>query len=275
MNEFQSWNSYRHFANRVRRETRFTRTSDDDDFLREVVRTSKTRIRELPEAFGLWRAQLGHDWRPHYQDHEFIDDVPAPHPPSRMKPLPGRATEGRANPKGIPVLYLFTRRQTAMSEVRPWVGSLVSCAHFKTIRPLMIVDLSVYHGGSFAFFFSEPDAVERERAVWTQIDQAFSEPTTSADDAADYVPTPVIAELFKREGCDGIAYKSAFGEEGYNIVLFDPADAELTSCTLFEAKSLEFSFEQTDNPYWIEKDGTEKTVSVEVVGPAPPTDGSD
>ena len=275
MNEFKSWNSYRYFANRVRREARFIRTSEDDDFLREVARTSKTRVRDLPAGFGLWRAQLGHDWRPHYQDEEYINDFPAAYPPSRMKPPPGRATEGRANPKGIPVLYLATQRQTAMSEVRPWLGSLVSCAHYETIRPLTIVDLSVNHGGGFVFFLSEPDASKREKAVWTQIDQAFSKPTTAADDAADYVPTQVIAELFKTEGHGGIAYKSAFGDDGYNIVLFDPEDANLTSCGLFEAKSLMFSFEETDNPYWVEKDGTRKTVSLEVVGPAPPTDGSE
>ena len=248
MNGFKSLNSYRHFANRVRRETRFIRTSEDDEFLREVVRTSRTRMREFPAESGLWRAQLGHDWRPLHQDGEYIDDIPAPYPPDRMKPPQGCATEGRANPKGIPVLYLSTRRQTAMSEVRPWLGSLVSCAHFKTTQPLTIVDLSVYHRGGFVIHFSEPDASKREKAVWTQIDRAFSEPTTSAADAADYVPTQVIAELFKQEGCDGIAYKSAFGDDGYNIVLFDPADAELTSRTLYEVKSLEFSFEQTTTP---------------------------
>lgn len=256
MNNFKPWNSYRHFANRVRRKTRFIRTSEDDEFLREVVRTSKTRVRDLPAGFGLWRAQLGHDWRPYYQDKEYIDDFPAAYPPSRMKPLPGRATEGRANPKGIPVLYLATRRQTAMSEVRPWLGSLVSCAHFEVIRPLTIVDLSVNHASGFVFFLSEPDASKREMAVWTQIDRAFSKPTTSADDAADYVPTQVIAELFKTEGHGGIAYKSAFGDDGYNIVLFDPDDANLASCGLFEVNSLEFSFEETDNPYWVKKDGT-------------------
>ena len=275
MNEFKSWNSYRHFANRVRRETRFIRTPEDENFLREVVRTSKTRMRELRADSGLWRAQLGHDWRPHYQDDEYIDDIPAPYPPARMKPLPGRATEGRANPKGIPVLYLSTRQETAMSEVRPWLGSLVSCAHFETTRPLTIVDLSVYHRRGFVFYFSEPDPAEREKAIWTQIDQAFSEPTTATDDAADYVPTQVIAELFKGEDCDGIAYKSAFEDDGYNIVLFDPADAKLTSCTLFEAKSLNFAFEQSDNPYWVEKDGAIKTVSVEFVGPAPRSEESD
>ncbi len=53
------------------------------------------------------------------------------------------------------------------------------------------------------------------------------------------------------------------------------ADAKLTSCTLFEAKSLNFAFEQSDNPYWVKKDGAIKTVSVEFVGPAPRSEESD
>ena len=205
MNEFKSWNSYRHFANRVRRKARFIRTSEDDNFLREVQRTSNSRIRKLSKGFGLWRAQPGHDWSPYYEDDKYITDVPAPHPPDRMKPLQRRATEGRANPKGIPVLYLSNRQQTAMSEVRPWLGSLLTCARFKIKRSLTIIDLSVNHQDNTMFYIDEPDASERERAVWTQIDQAFSEPMTSADDVADYVPTQVIAELFKMERYDGIA----------------------------------------------------------------------
>ena len=118
----------------------------------------------------------------------------------------------------------------------------------------------------------EPDASKREEAVWTQIDQAFSEPTTPGDDTAEYVPTQVIAELFKNEGCDGIAYKSAFGKKGYNIVLFNPADAELTGCALFEAKSLKFRFEQSDNPYWVAKDRTTKTMHVADVKPESPSE---
>ena len=137
-----------------------------------------------------------------------------------------------------------------MSEVRPWLGSLVSCAQFRTTRPLKIMDFSVFHGRGFVYCFDEPDDSETEKAVWTQIDQAFSEPTTSSDNIADYVPTQVIAELFKTEGYDGIAYRSAFSDDGYNIALFNLADAELAACALHEAKSLKYSFSQIDNPYY-------------------------
>jgi len=127
MSEFKSPNSYREFVARVRGESRFIRTPEDEDFLREVVRTSRHRIREMPTGYRLWRAQLGHHW--HQEDDDPGHVVEVPHCPSRMRPRQGRATEGRANPKGISVLYLASRKDTAMYEVRPWEGSFVSCAY--------------------------------------------------------------------------------------------------------------------------------------------------
>lgn len=90
---------------------------------------------------------------------------------------------------------------------------------FRTTRPLKIVDCSVYHDGSHVFNFDEPGDSEREKAVWTQIDQACSETTTPSDNTANYVPNQVIAELFKIQGFGGIAYKSAFGCNGHNIAI--------------------------------------------------------
>ena len=268
MSEFKSWNSYRQFSNHVRQRTRFIRTREDEDFLREVLRTSESRIRDMPADFGLWRAQLGHAWRLLDEENPDVGEIPAAYPRKRMKPIASRVTEGRVNPKGIPVLYLSTQRDTALSEVRPGLGSLLSCAYFKTKRALRIVDFSVHQDSGISFFFSEPSAIEREQAVWTQIDHAFSEPTTSRDNSTDYVPTQVIAELFKSEGFDGIAYKSAFGDDGYNIALFDIADAELTYCNLCKVTAAEYSFKEEDNPYWVDPDGKTKTIAVKIVGPA-------
>ena len=50
-----------------------------------------------------------------------------------------------------------------MSEARPWIGSFVSCAYFKTTRPLKIVDFSVYHRADIEFYDTELDASGREK----------------------------------------------------------------------------------------------------------------
>lgn len=102
-------------------------------------------------------------------------------------------------------------------------------------------------------YFEEPDAVEREEAVWSSIDRAFAKPITRSDDYADYVPTQIIAELFKREGLDGVAYKSNFGKNGYNIALFDLDAAALLNCTLYEVNKITMVSEQVDNTYFVKE----------------------
>jgi hypothetical protein len=84
---------------------------------------------------------------------------------------------------------------------------------------------------------SEPGREQRESAMWSDIDRAFSEPVIPSDREADYVPTQIIAELFKANGFDGIAYRSTFGEKGFNVALFDLATAEAINCSLYEAKN--------------------------------------
>src|SRR4051812_40688923 len=116
---FRSWRDFWDFQREVQRNRRFVRTGEAETFLAEVQRSCHMRKRRLPEGSVLWRAQLGHDWR---HEAQIQDDVPCAYPPERMKPLAGRAREGRVNPRGIPCLYLASQEETAISEVRPWVG---------------------------------------------------------------------------------------------------------------------------------------------------------
>jgi hypothetical protein len=169
-----------------------------------------------------------------------------------MKPLRDRASEGRANPKGIPYLYLATREKTAILEVRPWIGSYVSVGQFKLRGDCLLVDCSRYPG-EVPFYFKEPNAAERERAVWIAIDRAFAEPTTREDDVADYAATQIIAEVFKREGFDGIVYKSNFGKDSYNIVLFNIEAADLINCAVCRVGKVDIEYDERDSRYFIPK----------------------
>lgn len=251
MKQFDSWQSYWKFERTVKRENRYFRSIEIDRFLQTVLETSENRKRKLPCGKYLWRAQLGHGMRPFYQDEEYIDDFEAPYPPERMKPLVGEASEGRTNPKGIPFLYLATKKETAMAEVRPWIGSLVSVGQFEIIKDMVLIDCSVHHDKQI-FYIEEPNQEEIEQAVWSQIDGSFSKPTTRNDRVADYVPTQIIAELFKFNGFNGIIYKSMLGE-GHNVVLFDINSAELVNCNLYRLDNISFDFKQEANPYSIRK----------------------
>lgn len=251
MNQFRSWRSYSNFERSTKCQNRYFWNAEVNEFLDAIVATSKDRERTIAEGKIFWRSQLGHDYRPIYQDEEHIADEPCPYPQARMKPIFGQASEGRVNPKGIPYLYLATHRDTALSEVRPWIGSLVSVAQFKILRELVVIDCSVNTRIS-RIYLKEPEPQEREIAVWSDIDRDFSKPINPSDQLADYIPTQIIAELFKIKGFDGVAYKSVFGA-GYNLALFEIDAAELINCSLCEAKDIKFDFREASNPYFSKK----------------------
>jgi hypothetical protein len=255
MPEFASWRSFHDFARSVQTDLRYVRYAAAEDFLATVLATCVGRETTIKPGANFWRAQLGQESRTVSEkvegsDEQIEREEDCPHPASRMKPIPNWSGEGRANPRGIPYLYLATERETALAEVRPWVGSRASIGLFQVRRSLTVIDCSRNHSDTM-FYFKEPSAPERERAVWSSIDRAFAAPVERTDDVADYIPTQIIAELFKHKGYDGIAYKSAFGKKGFNIALFDIGAAVLTYCELHEVKGIDFKFDQCANPYWI------------------------
>jgi hypothetical protein len=161
-----------------------------------------------------------------------------------MKPIPNWQSEGRANPRGIPYLYLATTRDTALAEVRPWIGSKISVAQFMIERDLNVIDCSKHHKKEFIRALKLYDKMlNREDGIWAAIDQAFAQPVTRNDESGQYIPTQIIAELFKREGFDGIQYKSLLSENGLNLVLFNLEDASVVGqTTLCTTDSIRFDF---------------------------------
>jgi len=236
------------FSYSVKNNSRYILDQESQDFLKAIEDTCDSRLEVIPAGSLMWRAQAGHDVRPYYQNDVYIDDFPVPYSEKRMKPLTNSASEGRANPKGIPCLYVASTKETAMSEIRPWLGSIVSVARFTNERDLKVIDFSKHYGKRNLFYFKEPNDNEKLEAVWRDIDNAFSEPVTNSDLKSDYAPTQIIAELIKSLGFDGIAFKSSLSD-GYNIALFDLNSAVFKSCDLYEAKEIKFSFGSVTTPF--------------------------
>ncbi len=252
---FESWSSFISFREKKRREERYIHSEEVQEFLNGVRDTARERFELIPEAQRYWRAQLGSDlWPLDDGDGQIVDYHPVPYQVKRMKPLPEKVSEGRVNPRGIPYLYLATDKKPAISEVRPWVGSYVTVAEFKTSRPLRIVDCSrceidplVWTGRDFDMLFKvrPPSPEETTEIVWRWIDLAFSQPVDRDDSTADYVPTQIIAELFKTNGFDGMKYKSVFNG-GKNLALFDLGSAEQVSeGKVVQITKVDLDFKQT------------------------------
>ncbi len=250
MSAFESEDAYRSFARAVSHHSRYVRDAGTERFLAALLAQASDKVEVLAEGSLLWRAQVGHDWQTREED-DYSFEEPVPFPPGRMKPLPNRAVEGRANPKGIPHLYLASHRDTALAEVRPWIEAGISAGQFKPVRDLRVVNCTVH--GEFHWDWGYATAEEYwDDNVWCDVDRAFSRPVTASDDSADYVPTQIIAELFKSGGFDGVAYGSAVGD-GHNVALFDLDAVVLHGCGLYSLKSVQFVFDQSGNPYVVTK----------------------
>jgi hypothetical protein len=257
--EFASWRSFWDFQREVTRNWRYVRSSEAQQFLTAVAAGCHGRSAEIKQGRRFYRAQVAHH---DVLEADIGEEFPGPALPQRMFPFRDRATEGRVNPKGIPCLYMASDKHTAMAEVRPWIGSLVSLGLLQTRRPLRIVDCTKGAELHPIYLDGEPSAAKRVEAVWSDIARAFRTPVTRDDDIASYAATQIIAEVFRNEGFDGLAYRSAFGADQFTIALFDLDAAELTMCSLHEIRDVELKHAETSNPYYVKVDAEGKPTLV-------------
>jgi len=258
--------SYRRFEREVKTQARYVYSEESHSFLEEVILTCKRRQRVVPKGSIFGRAQIGHDWRSEGPGGEL--EIECAYTSDRMRPLRSEAPEGRANPKGIPRLYMATTRDTAIAECRPWVGAYVSFAQFKMMRECTIVDCSADERDLIATFEHDLPEEEREKAVWGEIAYAFSHPVQQSETSADYAPTQILVEAFRKAGYEGIAYKSLLGE-GQNVAMFDLDVADIISGGLYQINGVEYKIDLADNPYYIAKHYPDiaKDVGVDITSP--------
>ena len=252
---FKSWRSYWHFTTHVKASRRYVWDQDTQAFLNTVAATRHKHEDMIQAGSIVWRAQRGVDWV--YDEKRHVEEPVGFHT-ARMKPVPQFASDGRANSAKIPVLYLASCLKTAISEVRPWTGSEVSVAQFRIIRDLKVIDLSMRYGEvpwrplTFHHLvgWESPDEETTEEVVWTAIDNAFSEPVALPENVTDYIPTQILAELFLSLGYDAIVYRSEFGDEGYNLALFNVDDAEIINCAPYRVSAIDVEYKEIGNSWF-------------------------
>jgi hypothetical protein len=237
-----------HFAWALRQQDRELET---DRFLSAVVATVRHRKKILRAGSKLYRAQRGYILK---NDEEAGVEIPDAFRSERMRPLRGKASGGRVNRENDPCLYLAENKDTAMAEVRPWIGAYITLAVFEVARDCVLVDCSQDKLTTLDLLMRDQEATEeeREQAVWGDIAKAFSTPLTRNDTLEEYCVTQRLAERLETAEYDGVAYQSALGV-GRNFALFDLDAANPTNGTLFKTEAVEYKFEQANNTYYIPK----------------------
>lgn len=238
---FDSWKDYQSFEQHVKHQSRYVYSDQVKNFLQALRQTLCLKEINLKKGDKLYRSQIGleiSEW-----EGQVLLNA---HPPKRMKPTSEYAIEGRANPKGIPYLYLSNDRDTSIAELRPHNNEMISCGVFEVNKNLTLIDCYSLERkyNNVEFIFNPPtEQSDIVNAIWSQIIDAFAKPVTNNETASDYVPTQILAELFKSQGYDGICCKSGLGE-GHNFILFDLCSCIQVYSSILEVESISFKFKE-------------------------------
>jgi hypothetical protein len=178
------------------------------------------RLRQLLDM--LLAPPLPRQWyraRIRTEDEAFlIDQMGAP--PKR------RSSHGRANPAGIPYLYLGSLPNTAAAEIRPHTGEVACVADF-TIPEIKAVDLRNPRKLVSPFILTDASEIGQLRAdlpFLERLGEELTRPVQPAGAAIDYIPSQYLCEFIKKSGFDGVVYRSSVSD-GINLALFNPAQA--------------------------------------------------
>lgn len=159
-----------------------------------------------------------------------IDNMGAP--PRRL------ASHGRANPAGIPYLYLGSLPATAASEVRPHTGEVAYVADFVIHDLLRAIDLRHPRQLVSPFGLSDANEIGKLRAnipLLERLGEELTRPVLPSGAAIDYIPSQYLCEFIKTRGYDGVVYRSSVSE-GINLALFDPSKAIGGKVALYDIK---------------------------------------
>lgn len=157
-------------------------------------------------------------------------------------PDKGKATAGRANPLGIPYLYLCKDEETTFYEVRSVYLDRLSIGKFQIQRDLNIVDFNSKSSLFLSFdgTNSLSDTVVK-KLIQDAISRDLSKPLRRYDTELEYIPTQLICEYCKRNNADGICFNSSLHSGGVNYVLFNPDDAKCIRVDSREIKSIKIT----------------------------------
>lgn len=205
------------FSKEIRFRNRFfPKTHPEQELLKRVLLDN---IVTLESEITLYRARL--------VKNEMLNKQSMGAPPS------SGASAGRANPLGIPYLYLAYDVETCIYESRATAHSRIAIGEFKPTRDLRILNLADISAPDF-FSVSDVENVDEQIAqissfrLLRSLSSELKKPIRDSDHTIDYIPTQYLCEFAKSLNIDGVLYNSSLHDSGRNLVLFDVESAYCT-----------------------------------------------
>lgn len=205
-----------------------------------LQRWEKLRSELMHENRYFPAAQLDLDRLKGLLDHLQADGVPTTWYRARLQssgipftvdqmgaPPPRTASHGRANPAGIPYLYLGSDPGTAVAEIRPHTGEKACVAEFEVPAGLKLVDLRNPRRIVSPFVLTVEDEIGFLRSdidFLERLGEELTRPVVPQGAPFDYVPSQYLCEFIKKCGYAGVLYRSSV-TDGINLALFSPSRA--------------------------------------------------
>ncbi len=170
----------------------------------------------IPEDALWFRARTGVKKSYTETENFQVSHIAVPFKFEEIGALPPRlASPGRTNREGVSVLYLANEIETAVAEIRPHPGHMISVGGFRATRPLKVANFDPPIGN-----FSSSD---KRLDLFTDIfhvGQLLGSPVIP-EERYKYAATQLLADILIRRGFDGLKFRSSVGV-GKNICIFDP-----------------------------------------------------
>lgn len=163
------------------------------------------------------------------------------------KPPKQFATSGRANPEGIPYLYVSDSIETTIYETRSSLYDRLTVGTFKLNAPLQVISLNKIE--ELSPFEIKEKGFELEefiniRPYLLRLQSELSKPIRKQDSALDYLPTQYLCEFIKLKGFDAIEYKSAMHKGGYNLAVFKDENLECVDAMFIDVTELKYDYKE-------------------------------
>jgi hypothetical protein len=152
-----------------------------------------------------------------------------------------RAGEGRLNRAHVSILYLASDAETAIAELRPHPGHLVSTATFRLVKPLLVADFATK---DVRHFLSD-SRLELLRTILS-ISDILNLPV-QPEQGFLYGVTQLFSDAIRECGFDAVTFKSSVGP-GINLVCFRSGSFEMEqgSERVHHVSGLRYEIEQLD-----------------------------